>query len=137
MKKLYCRAFAPHLACAAFGLVPQSTRADIWPARTVHVVIPFSPGMGSLFQRALGRIALAGFCKFNDFVRYRFNKLAQDFIDKSCASANVNLCLFSWPGLSSTAGLIREAAFRSSNSYVPDAMRFKVLGGALAVPSTR
>src|SRR5262245_34066675 len=35
------------LACAAFGLVPQSTRADTWPARTVHVVIPFSPGMGS------------------------------------------------------------------------------------------
>jgi tripartite-type tricarboxylate transporter receptor subunit TctC len=35
------------LACAAFGLVPQSTRADTWPARTVHVVIPFSLGTGS------------------------------------------------------------------------------------------
>ena len=33
--------------CAASGLAPQSTRADTWPARTVHVVIPFSPGMGS------------------------------------------------------------------------------------------
>jgi len=38
--------------------------------------------LSNLFQRALDRIALAGFCKFNDFVRYRFNKLAQDFIDK-------------------------------------------------------
>ena len=46
-KALLPRLCTSLLACAAFGLVPQSTRADTWPARTVHVVIPFSPGMGS------------------------------------------------------------------------------------------
>ncbi|HKF10576.1 MAG TPA: tripartite tricarboxylate transporter substrate binding protein [Xanthobacteraceae bacterium] len=46
-KALLPRLCTALLACAAFGLVPQSTRADTWPARTVHVVIPFSPGMGS------------------------------------------------------------------------------------------
>ena len=46
-KALLPRLCTSLLACAAFGLVPQSTRADTWPARTVHVVIPFSPGTGS------------------------------------------------------------------------------------------
>jgi len=46
-KALLPRLCTSLLACAAFGLVPQSTRADTWPVRTVHVVIPFSPGMGS------------------------------------------------------------------------------------------
>src|SRR5262245_15482656 len=46
-KALLPRLCSSLLACAAFGLVPQSSRADTWPARTVHVVIPFSPGMGS------------------------------------------------------------------------------------------
>jgi len=46
-KALLPRLCTSLLACAAFGLVLQSTRADTWPARTVHVVIPFSPGMGS------------------------------------------------------------------------------------------
>ena len=46
-KALLPRLCTSLLACAAFGLVLQSTRADTWPARTAHVVIPFSPGMGS------------------------------------------------------------------------------------------
>jgi tripartite-type tricarboxylate transporter receptor subunit TctC len=46
-KALLPRLCTSLLVCAAFGLVPQPTRADIWPARTVHVVIPFSPSMGS------------------------------------------------------------------------------------------
>jgi len=39
--------YASLLACAVFGLLPQSARGDVWPTRTVHVVIPFSPSMGS------------------------------------------------------------------------------------------
>jgi tripartite-type tricarboxylate transporter receptor subunit TctC len=46
-KALLPRLCTSLLACAAFGLVPQSTRADTWPAHTVHVVIPFSPATGS------------------------------------------------------------------------------------------
>ena len=46
-KALLPRLCTSLLACAALGLVAQSTRADTWPARTVHVVIPFSPGTGS------------------------------------------------------------------------------------------
>jgi tripartite-type tricarboxylate transporter receptor subunit TctC len=47
MEALLPRLCTSLLVCAAFGLAPQSTRADTWPARTVHVVIPFSPSMGS------------------------------------------------------------------------------------------
>jgi tripartite-type tricarboxylate transporter receptor subunit TctC len=46
-KALLPRLCSSLLVCAALGLMPQSTRAEIWPARTVHVIIPFSPGMGA------------------------------------------------------------------------------------------
>ena len=50
-KALLLRLCTSLLARAAFGQVPQSTRPDTWPARTVQVVIPFIPGMGHPMQR--------------------------------------------------------------------------------------
>jgi tripartite-type tricarboxylate transporter receptor subunit TctC len=109
------------LACSAFFLLPDQAKAEDWPARPVHIVVPFAPGGAT---DILGRI----------FADKLSERLGQAVIvdNKPGAGGNIGagfvaraepdgytLFVGSGPGLTSARALSKDADFDPVKDFMP------------------
>jgi tripartite-type tricarboxylate transporter receptor subunit TctC len=117
--------FAVHylaiFACTAFGLLSEAARAEEWPARPIHIVVPFAPGgatdiLGRIFADKLAE--RLGQAVIVDNKPGAGGNIGASFVARSDPDG-YTLFVGSGPGLTSARALLKDTDFDPVKDFTP------------------